>query len=146
MLKYLKSFLVAPTNEKVLKKKETKTVNIVKYHYELKINWYTTFTKFTTKIKHDTSEEKLNTDDIYYKYIDLYNKLSMQYRLIDYLYRTQTGMFSDNFKSGKFHIDSIQIVEGVELDNGKIIYDSPIVERQYDMSIQVNKNKTWTII
>jgi hypothetical protein len=148
MLKYFKSFFVTESvkNNAAPEAEPEAIKNIVKYHYELKVNWYSNFMKFTTKIKSDTSDTEMDIYKILDTYIPQYSKLTIQERLIDYLYRTQTGMFADNFKSGVYHIDSLQIIKGVELDTGKIIYDDAIAVADYNISFEIYRNREWVII
>lgn len=152
MLKYFKSFFVTESVKnnaapEAAPEAEPEAIkNIVKYHYEIKVNWYSNFMKFTTKIKSDTSDTEMDIYKILDTYIPQYSKLTIQERLIDYLYRNQTGMFADNFKSGVYHIDSLQIIKGVELDNGKIIYDDAIAVADYNISFEIYRNREWEII
>ena len=148
MFKYFKSFFVTESAKDIGgTEAEPKAVkDIVRYHYELKVNWYSNFMKFTTKIKSDTSDTEMDIYKILDTYIPQYSKLTIQERLIDYLYRTQTGMFADNFKSGVYHIDSLQIIKGVELDTGKIIYDDAIAVADYNISFEIYRNREWEII
>lgn len=141
MLNYFKSFFT--TKEEIVEQTEHP---IVKYHYELKVNWYSNFIKFTTKIKHETSTQDIDIYEILDKYIPRYNKLTVQERLIDYLYRTQTAMFTDNFKSGVYHISSLQLIRGKELNTGKIVYDDPITEAEYTISFEINAEREWEIV
>ena len=102
--------------------------------------------KFTTKIKHDTSSQSMNIYDVLNKHIPQYNKLVIQERLVDYLHRTRTAMFTTNFKAGIYHISSLQLVKGTELDGGIISYDSPLAEAVYNISIEIDKDHEWEIV
>ena len=141
MLNYFKSFFA--TKEKT---DEQIKNTVVKYHYELKVNWYSNFMKFTTKIKESTFDKEVNIYEILQSYIPQYNKLTIPERLIDYLYRTRTGMFADNFKSGVYHISSLQLIKGSEFNTGKIIYDHPITEAGYTISFEINAEREWEIV
>jgi len=58
--------------------------------YELNINWYSNFTGYSTKIIYNTYPIlNYNEDKILDEYFSLYNKISNQYRLIDYMFRTR---------------------------------------------------------
>lgn len=137
MWNYFKSFFI---KEKIHQPK------IIQYHYELKVVWYSNFMKFTTKIKHDTSSQSMNIYDVLNKHIPQYNKLVIQERLVDYLHRTRTAMFTTNFKAGIYHISSLQLVKGTELDGGIISYDSPLAEAVYNISIEIDKDHEWEIV
>lgn len=140
MWKYLKSFFVK-NNQSEQDDQDDKDYKLV--HYELKLSWYNNFTKFTTKIKHKTFPKEIKIFDILNEYIPLYNKLTIQPRLIDYLYRTRTAMFSSDFKSGIYHLDSIKILKGYEKNNGIIEYKPAITEAVYDISIEIDSEGEW---
>ena len=77
------------------------------------------------------------------------NKISNQYRLIDYMFRTRKGMFSDNFVTPsklKCHFNSLVIRKGYVYENNSIIYEPNICESCYNISIAVDNEKTWEII
>jgi len=141
MLRYFKSFFVNAEQGVNPYKKD-----IIKYHYELRVVWFNNFMKFTTKIKQETSDKEVDIYEILDKYAPQYNKLTIQERLIDFLFRTKTAMFTDSFKSGVYHIASLQLIKGIESHGGKITYDTPIAEATYDISIEVDQTHEWEIV
>lgn len=142
MFKYLKSFFVSRT-------KPTENVSDTpkKIVYELDVRWYNNFIGYSNKlIKKELMEEPIEFNNFIDEFMILYTKLTPDVYLIDYLYRTQTAMFSDNFKGGKFHIDSLVIRKGVIDKFGGIQYNEPICKVNYDISIKVDPYNNWEII
>ena len=157
MFNYLSSFF--RSNKVVPEKKMSSTKNPVRKFmeelpnkpecilYELSVKWYGNFIGETNKII--TNEYTLDieeTEDLLDTYKNLFVKLSNQYRLIDYLQRRKISMFKENFKPGKYHIDSLVIRKGIKYSNGYIKYECPLCENTYNISIEVDDGKNWEII
>ena len=137
MFNYLKSFFF--TGEENVDNRNVK--------YELVLTWYSNFTQYKNIIK--SAEFDINThkdEDVLNEHFGLYHKLSIQYRLIDYLHRMKLAMFSDNFIGGRYHLNSLKIKKGSVKEGGRIEYGPPIVEAEYDISIEVDAKHNWEII
>ena len=118
--------------------------------YELNINWYSNFIGYSNQIISNTySILDYDEDEILDEYFSLYNKISNQYRLIDYMFRTRKGMFSDNIVTRsklKCHINSLVIRKGYIYENNSINYETNICESVYNISIIVDNENNWEII
>jgi len=146
MFKYLKSFFVSkPIDSNVPAKIVKEPIkNIV---YELDVKWYNNFIGYSNKlIKKELIEEPTEFNNFIDEFMILYTKLTPQFRLIDYLYRTKTAMFSDQFAGGHFHIDSLVIRKGVIDKFGGIQYNIPLCKVNYDISIEIDSENNWEII
>jgi len=137
MFNYMKSFFF------------TENENNKSVKYELILTWYSNFTQYKNIIKSlEFDINNCNNDkDILNKHFDLYHKLSIPHRLVDYLQRTKTAMFSENFTGkGVYHLNSLQIKKTNVKEGDMIVNEPPLTETIYDMSIEVNSNKNWEII
>jgi len=127
----------------------TENENNKSVKYELILTWYSNFTQYKNIIKSlEFDINNCNNDkDILNKHFDLYHKLSIPHRLVDYLQRTKTAMFSENFTGkGVYHLNSLQIKKTNVKEGDMIVNEPPLTETIYDMSIEVNSNKNWEII
>ena len=128
---------------------ENENKNNKSVKYELILTWYSNFTQYKNIIKSlEFDINNCNKDkDILNKHFDLYHKLSIPHRLVDYLQRTKTAMFSDNFTGkGVYHLNSLQIKKAYIKKDDIKVYKPPLTEIVYDMSIEVNSDKNWEII
>ena len=144
---------IVKNEEDVIKLQQLVNLNNKTYKgvvYELNVNWYSNFIGYSNKIISNTySILNYDEDEILDKYFSLYNKLSNQYRLIDYMFRTRKGMFSDNIVTRsklKCHINSLVIRKGYIYENNSINYETNICESVYNISIIVDNENNWEII
>ena len=144
---------IVKNEEDVIKLQQLVNLNNKTYKgvvYELNVNWYSNFIGYSNKIISNTySILNYDEDEILDKYFSLYNKLSNQYRLIDYMFRTRKGMFSDNIVTRsklKCHINSLVIRKGYIYDNNSVNYETNICESVYNFSIIVDNENNWEII
>ena len=144
---------IVKNEEDVIKLQQLVNLNNKTYKgvvYELNVNWYSNFIGYSNKIISNTySILNYDEDEILDEYFSLYNKLSNQYRLIDYMFRTRKGMFSDNIVTRsklKCHINSLVIRKGYIYDNNSVNYETNICESVYNFSIIVDNENNWEII
>ena len=144
---------IVKNEEDVIKLQQLVNLNNKTYKgvvYELNVNWYSNFIGYSNKIISNTySILNYDEDEILDKYFSLYNKLSNQYRLIDYMFRTRKGMFSDNIVTRsklKCHINSLVIRKGYIYDNNSVNYETNICESVYNFSIIVDNENNWEIL
>ena len=144
---------IVKNEEEVIKLQQLVNLNNKTYKgvvYELNVNWYSNFIGYSNKIISNTySILNYDEDEILDKYFSLYNKLSNQYRLIDYMFRTRKGMFSDNIVTRsklKCHINSLVIRKGYIYDNNSVNYETNICESVYNFSIIVDNENNWEIL
>ena len=144
---------IVKNEEDVIKLQQLVNLNNKTYKgvvYELNVNWYSNFIGYSNKIISNTySILNYDEDEILDEYFSLYNKLSNQYRLIDYMFRTRKGMFSDNIVTRsklKCHINSLVIRKGYIYENNSINYETNICESVYNISIIVDNENNWEII
>ena len=122
--------------------------------YELTLKWYTNFIGYDTRIIVNAYpilnyNEDEDEDDILKLYMPLYNKLTIEYRLIDFMFRSKQGMFSDDFhnpSSVTCCLDSLVIRKGLLYNDKSIKYMDNICEVSYNSSIIVYSNNEWEII
>ena len=144
---------IVKNEEDVIKLQQLVNLNNKTYKgvvYELNVNWYSNFIGYSNKIISNTySILNYDEDEILDEYFSLYNKLSNQYRLIDYMFRTRKGMFSDNIVTRsklKCHINSLVIRKGYIYDNNSVNYETNICESVYNFSIIVDNENNWEIL
>ena len=144
---------IVKNEEEVIKLQQLVNLNNKTYKgvvYELNVNWYSNFIGYSNKIISNTySILNYDEDEILDEYFSLYNKLSNQYRLIDYMFRTRKGMFSDNIVTRsklKCHINSLVIRKGYIYDNNSVNYETNICESVYNFSIIVDNENNWEIL
>ena len=146
MWKYIKSFISnTETNVKDSDTNNLKNTNLVQY--ELTVKWYNNFIGYTTNLLTEEVSSDVNEEKLLDKFKVLYNKLTIEPRLIDYLHRTREAMFNTNFKTGTYYIDSLVIRKGTKKNkNSGIEYLTTISKASYEISITVDKEHNWEIL